>query len=124
MIISPSSELRIVCRFFYGLLVLQGILCQNFKFFLNRLDRLATVQPIHWANLYRALILVILEPKSYMARAYKLQIGHGKYFGSILGLGLGSLQPTMNPYGFLVVKLRSKCGERSSPRDCEECLWG
>ena len=39
-----------------------------------------------------------------MDRAYKLQIGLGKYFGSILGLGLGYLQPTMNPYGSLVVK--------------------
>ena len=29
----------------------------------------------------------------------------------------------MNPYGFLVVKQWSKCGENSSPRDCEECLW-
>nr|CAN77451.1 hypothetical protein VITISV_010550 [Vitis vinifera] len=29
----------------------------------------------------------------------------------------------MNPYGFLVVKQESKCGESSSPRDCEECLW-
>ena len=74
-------------------------------------------QPVHWASLYRALILVILETKSYMAWAHKLQIGLGKYFGSILGLGLGSFQPTTNPYGFLVVKQGSKCGERSSPRD-------
>ena len=29
----------------------------------------------------------------------------------------------MNPYGFLVVKQGSKCGESSSPHDCEECLW-
>ena len=29
----------------------------------------------------------------------------------------------MNPYGFLVVKQGSICGESSSPRDCEECLW-
>ena len=82
------------------------------------------VQLVHQASLYRALILVILEPKSYMAWAHKLQIGLGKYFRSILGLGLGSLQPTLNPYGFLVVKQGSKYGERSSPRDCEECLWG
>ena len=73
------------------------------------------IQPVCWASLYRALILVILEPKSYMARAYKLQISLGKYFGSILGLGLGPLQPTMNPYGFLVVKQGSKCGESISP---------
>uniref|UniRef100_F6I1J9 Uncharacterized protein n=1 Tax=Vitis vinifera TaxID=29760 RepID=F6I1J9_VITVI len=28
----------------------------------------------------------------------------------------------MNPYGFLVVKQGSKCGESNSPRDCEKCL--
>ena len=63
-----------------------------------------TVQSVHRVSLYGALILVILESKSYMDWAHKLQIGLGQYFGSILGLGLGSLQPTMNPYGFLVVK--------------------
>ena len=70
--------------------------------------------------MYRALILVILEPKSYMAQAHKLQIGLGKYFRSILGVGSGFLQLTMNLYGFLVVKQESKCGESSSPRQ----LWG
>ena len=39
-----------------------------------------------------------------MDRAHKLQIDLGQYFGSILGFGLGYLQPTMNPYGSLVVK--------------------
>ena len=43
-----------------------------------------------------------------MAQAHKLQIGFGQCFGSILGLGLGSLQPTTNPYGFLVVKQAEK----------------
>ena len=38
-------------------------------------------QPVHWASLYRALILAILEPKSYMAQAHKLHIGLRKYFG-------------------------------------------
>ena len=52
-----------------------------------------------------------------MAQAHKLQIGLGKYFGSILGLGSGSLRPTMNPYGFLVVKQENKCGESSSPHE-------
>ena len=37
--ISPSSELGIVHRFFYGLLILQEKFCQNFIIFLNRLDR-------------------------------------------------------------------------------------
>ena len=43
-----------------------------------------------------------------MAQARKLQIGFGQCFGSILGLVLGSLQPTTNPYGFLVVKQAEK----------------
>ena len=43
-----------------------------------------------------------------MVQAYKLQLDLGEYCGSILGLGLGSLLPTMNPYGFLVVKQTKK----------------
>ena len=39
-----------------------------------------------------------------MVRAHKLQLDHGQYCGSILGLGLSYMQPTMNPYGYLVVK--------------------
>ena len=39
-----------------------------------------------------------------MVRAHKLQLDHGKYFGSLLGLGLSYIQPTMNPYGYLEVK--------------------
>ena len=58
--------------------------------------------------MYGALVLMILKPNSYMAWAHKLQISLGLYCGSILGLGLGSLQPTMNPYGFLMVKQAEK----------------
>ena len=43
-----------------------------------------------------------------MVQAHKLQLDLGKYFGSILGLGLGSLRSTMNPYGFFVVKQTKK----------------
>ena len=43
-IISPSSELGIVHRFFYGPLILQGTFCQNFKFFINGLDRFPKFQ--------------------------------------------------------------------------------
>ena len=84
-IISPSSELRIKHRFFLWTPCSSRNILSKFQIF----SQLA--QPVHWASLYRALILVILEPKSYMARAHKLQIGLGKYFGSILGLSLGSL---------------------------------
>ena len=51
-----------------------------------------------------ALFFVILEPKSYMVRSHKLQLDLGKYCGSILGLSLSYMQPTMNPCGCLVVK--------------------
>ena len=50
------------------------------------------------------IFFVILESKSYMVPAHKLQLDHGQYCGSILGLGLSYMQPTMNPYGYLVVK--------------------
>ena len=51
-----------------------------------------------------------------MVRAHKLQLDHGQYCGSILGLDLSYMQPTMNPYGYSVVnqveKLRdSACME-------------
>ena len=70
------------------------------------------------ASLCGALFFTILEPKSYMVRAYKLQINHGKYCGSILGLGLSYMQPIMNPCGYLVVKQAENlrylaCMERS-----------
>ena len=74
------------------------------KFFSIGLTSWQPIEPVRWASLYRALILVILKLKSYMAQAHKLQISLGQYCGPILSLGLGSLQPTMNPYGFLVVK--------------------
>ena len=47
---------------------------------------------------------MLLEPISYMVRVHKLQLDHGQYCGSILGLVLSYMQPTMNPYGYLVVK--------------------
>ena len=39
-----------------------------------------------------------------MVQAHKLQLDHGQYCGSSLGLVLSYMQPTMNPYGYLVVK--------------------
>ena len=62
------------------------------------------VQPVSRASLCGALFFVILEPKSYMGRAHKLQIDLGQYCGSIFGLVLSYMQPTMNPCGYLVVK--------------------
>ena len=54
--------------------------------------------------MWSAVFFVILEPKSYMVQAHKLKLDHGQYCGSILGLGLSYMQPTMNPCGNLVVK--------------------
>ena len=54
--------------------------------------------------MWSAVFFVILEPKTYLVRADKLQLDLGQYCGSILGLGLSYLQPTMNPCGYLVVK--------------------
>ena len=59
---------------------------------------LSKFKPVSRASLCGALFFVILEPKSYMVRAHKLQLDHGQYCGSILGLGLSYMQPTMNPY--------------------------
>ena len=65
---------------------------------------LSKFKQVSRASLCEVLFFVILEPKSYMVRAHKLQLDHGQYCGSILGLGLSYMQPTMNPYGYLVVK--------------------
>ena len=67
---------------------------------------------------------MILEPKSYMVHAHKIQIDLGQYFGSILGLVLGSLWPTMNPYGFLVVKQTKKLKRLSWPHECKSVNGG
>ena len=72
------------------------------------------VQPNHCASLYGALILVILvilEPKSYLVRARKLHISPRHSLGPVMGHFVGFLQPTLSPFGFLVVKKRDKCDQ-------------
>ena len=93
--------------FFFGLLILQGILFQNFIFFLNQIDQLESVQSDHYASLFRALIFVILEPKSYLVRAQKPQISPKHGLGLVFGHVMGCLQPTLGPLGYLVVKQMS-----------------
>ena len=91
--------------FFVGLLIIQGTFCQNFIIFLKiGSTGWHLVQPFSRASLYGALFFVILEPKSYMVLDHKLQLDLGQYCGSILGLVLSYMQPTMNPCGYLVVK--------------------
>ena len=104
MVISPSSELGIAGHFFFRLLILLGILFQNFIFFLNRIDQLEPIQSDHYASLYGALIL---EPKSYLVRAHKPQISPRHGLGPFLGHVMGCLQPTLGPRGYLVVKQMS-----------------
>ena len=50
---------------------------------------------------------MILEPKSYLLRAHKLQISPRHSLGPVVGC----LQPTLSPFGFLVVKKRDKCDQ-------------
>ena len=70
-----------------------------------------TVQPVHLASLYGAMFLFILGPKSYLVRAHKLQISPRHGLGPVVGHFVGCLQPTLSPFGFLVVKQRDKCGQ-------------
>ena len=67
---------------------------------------------------------MILEPKSYMGRAHKLKLDHGQYFGSILGLGLSYMKPTMNPCGYLVVKQAEILRDSAYMGNKERSEWG
>ena len=52
------------------------------------------IQPNHWDSLYGALIL---EPKSYLVMAHKLQISPSHSLGHLMGC----LQPTISPFWIL-----------------------
>ena len=67
---------------------------------------------------------MILEPKSHIDRAHMLQIGVGKYFGSILGFFLSYMQPTMNPCGYLVAKQAENLGSQLAWGIGERSYWG
>ena len=69
--------------------------------FRSLLDWLELVQLNHCASLYGALILVILEPKSYLVRAHKLQISPRHGLGLVLGHLMSFLQPTLSPFWIL-----------------------
>ena len=109
------------CFFFHGLLILHGIFSQNFRFFLNRIDQLGTVQPVQRASLRGVLIFVTLVPKSFMDQAHKPQIIPRHGLDQVLDHVMGCLQPTLGPLGYLVVKQRSKCGQLWTLGK-EECL--
>ena len=59
-----------------------------------------------------------------MGRAHELKLDHGKYFGSILGLGLNYMQPTMNPCGYLVVKQAEILRDSGCMGNEEGSEWG
>ena len=59
-----------------------------------------------------------------MVRAHKLQLDLGKYCGSILGLVLGYIQPTMNPCGYLVVKQAKNLSDSACMGNEEGSEWG
>ena len=69
LIISPSSELEIAHHFF-------SWIPYSFRNFMSNFQKF--LQPVHRVSWCRTLILVILEPKSYMARTHKLQISFGQ----------------------------------------------
>ena len=117
----PRSDSESRTIFFHGLLIIQGIFSQNFRFFLNRINQLGIVQPVHRASLHGALIFVILVPKSYMDREHKPQINPRHGLDPVLDHIMGFLQPTLSPLGYLVVKQRSKCGQLWT-LGIEECL--
>ena len=59
-----------------------------------------------------------------MVRAHKLQLDLGKYCRSILGLVLCYIQPTMNPYGYLVVKQAENLSDSACMGNEEGSEWG
>ena len=82
---------------------------------------MGTIKSMHRASLRRALMFVILVPKSYMDRAHKPQISPSHGSDPVLDHVMGFLQPTFGPLGYLVVKQRSKCGQLWT-LGIEECL--
>nr|CAN79176.1 hypothetical protein VITISV_004846 [Vitis vinifera] len=81
------------------------------------------IEPTMLVECNQPFVTAYLNPPLIFAHAGK---SHACYADKEMGKATkisGSLLPTMNPYGLLVVKQVSKCGESSSPRDCEECLW-
>ena len=105
LVISPSFGLEIIHRFFF----LDSLLFkERFFKFSNFFSTFTTgwelVQLNHCPSLYGALICVILELKSYLVRAYKINIRPRNGLVPVVGHFLGCLQPTLSPFGFLVVK--------------------
>ena len=102
MVISPSSELRIIVSYF---LLDSLFFKEQYVKFSKILSAGSTgwhpVQPVLWVSLYGTSILVVLEPKSYLVRAHKLQISPRHDLGPVMGHFVGFLQPTLSPFWIL-----------------------
>ena len=87
LVISPSYELGIALHFFFlDSLFFKKNSIKFSKLFPARSTSWHLVQPVHRVSLYGALIFVVLEPKSYMAQAHKLQIDLGSFLGPFWSL--------------------------------------
>ena len=107
-VISPSYELRITLRFFFlDSLFFEEHSVKFSNFFSASSTNCHPVQPVLRVNLYGALIFVVLEPKSYLVWAHKLQISPRHDLGPVIGHFLGFLQHTLGPLEYLVVKQMS-----------------
>ena len=112
LVISPSFGLEIIHRlFFLDFLLFKEHFFKFSNFFSTFAMSWELVQLDHCPSLCGALTCVILEPKSYLVRAHKLNIRPRNGLVPVLGHFLGCFQPTFSPFGFLVVKQRDKCGQ-------------
>ena len=97
-----NSELHSVFFFFFlDSLFFKEHYVKFSKFFLAGSTSWHPIQPVLRVSLYGALILVVLEPKSYLNQAHKLQISHRHNLGPVMGHFLGCLQPTLSPFWIL-----------------------
>ena len=104
----PHSESKSCIIYFFWIPYSSRKIFQISNFFSTVSTSWEPVQVDHCASLYEALIL---EPKSYLIQAHKLQISPSYGLGLVVGHSEGFLEPTLSPFGFLVVKQRDKCGQ-------------
>ena len=91
LVISPSSELRITLRVFFYSLFFKEHVVKFSKFFSADSTSWHLVQLVLRVSLYGALILVVLEPKSNLVRANKLQISSRQDLGPVTDHFVGCL---------------------------------
>ena len=92
LVICPSSGLEIMHHFFFSFYIPYSSrnIISKFQFFFSTIS--TNWEPVHLdhcASLYRAMNLVILEPKSYLVRANKLQISSRHGLSLVVGHFVG-----------------------------------